>query len=54
MNRLLATLAMIVMAAFLYILIKHVPRVDLTVIVGLTFLLALYDYWHSVWRGGRR
>lgn len=43
MNKLLATLAFVVLVGFLGILIWHVPRLDLIAVVGLTVALAGWD-----------
>ncbi|MBL4916158.1 hypothetical protein [Szabonella alba] len=43
MNRVLAWAAFAVFCAFLGILVTKVQRLDLTIIVGLTVLLALWD-----------
>ncbi|MFN3972383.1 MAG: hypothetical protein ACK4GO_10130 [Gemmobacter sp.] len=47
MNRLFAVLAILTMAGFLGILLWHVPRLDLSIVAGVTFLLAAYDTWRS-------
>jgi len=52
MNNVLAVLAFLVLAAFLSILVIHVPRVDLTVIIALTLLLAGWDLYQGL-RGNR-
>jgi len=43
MNRLLAWLAFAVFCLFLWILVAKLQRLDLSVIVGLTVVLALWD-----------
>ena len=43
-DRVLGAIALIVLAAFLGILIMKVTRIDLISVVGITFLLALWDY----------
>lgn len=43
MNRVLAVLAVAMLAAFLGILVWHVPRLDLGIVVGVSFLIAAYD-----------
>jgi hypothetical protein len=43
-DRLMAFLAMIVLAAFLGILVWKVPRVDLLVVVAITLGLAFWDF----------
>jgi hypothetical protein len=52
MNRLFAVMAIVVMAAFLGILLWHVPRLDLGVVIGLTFALAAYDAWRTAFTKG--
>ncbi|WP_198585907.1 hypothetical protein [Pararhizobium haloflavum] len=44
MNKTIAVIALAVLAAFLGILIYEVPRLDLSVVVGITILLAAYDF----------
>jgi hypothetical protein len=43
MNKLLASVAFVVLVGFLGILIWHVPRLDLIAVVGLTVALAGWD-----------
>jgi len=45
MNKLMAVFAFLVLVAFLGILVMHVPRVDLTVVIGVTVLLAAWDLY---------
>lgn len=45
MNKLLAIFAFLVLAAFLSVLVVHVPRVDLTAVILLTLLLAGWDLY---------
>lgn len=52
MNNALALFAFAVLAAFLSILVIHVPRVDLTVIIVLTLILAGWDLYQGL-RGNR-
>ena len=47
MNRILALFAFVVFAGFLAILGKEVPSPDLLAVIGLTLLLAGYDFWRS-------
>ena len=44
MNRLLALFAFLTVAGFLGILAYRVPSPDLLVVLGLTLLLAAYDF----------
>ncbi|HMO08680.1 MAG TPA: hypothetical protein PKD10_13690 [Paracoccaceae bacterium] len=53
MNRVIALLALAVLAGFLWILAAKVGRVDLSVVVGLTFLIAAFDIWQTGLRGKR-
>jgi hypothetical protein len=43
LDRVLAALAFASVAAFLGILLWHVPRLDLGAVIGITLLLAGYD-----------
>ena len=45
MNRLVAIFAFLVLVGFLSILVIHVPRLDLTIVIGLTVLLAAWDLY---------
>jgi hypothetical protein len=44
-DRLLALLAFAALAAFLWIVVAKVARVDLTVVVLLCMVLVIYDLW---------
>ena len=44
-DKMLAALAFLLMLGFLGILVWFVPRLDLGVVVGLTMLLAFYDFF---------
>ncbi|MBU2357608.1 hypothetical protein [Loktanella sp. M215] len=44
MNRILALFAFVILAGFLGILAYRVPSPDLLVVLGLTILLAGYDF----------
>lgn len=50
MNRILSTLALICLIAFLGVFIYRVPRLDLGIVLGLTILMACFDFWREVWR----
>jgi hypothetical protein len=52
MNNLLALFAFGVLVAFLSILLIHVPRIDLTVVIILTLMLAGWDLYQGL-RGNR-
>lgn len=43
-DKLMALLALAVLAAYLGILVFYVPRLDLGLIVGATLLLVVYDF----------
>lgn len=43
MNKFMAVFAFVVLVAFLSILVIHVPRVDLTVVILITVVLAGWD-----------
>jgi hypothetical protein len=43
MHKFLGIFAFAVLAGFLAILVIHVPRLDLTVVIGVTVLLAGWD-----------
>ncbi|MDX1820335.1 MAG: hypothetical protein R3197_05500 [Paracoccaceae bacterium] len=45
MNKLMAIFAFLVLVAFLGILVIHVPRLDLTLVIGFTVLLAAWDLY---------
>jgi hypothetical protein len=45
MNTLLAIFAFLVLAAFLSVLVIHVPRLDLTAVIVFTLLLAGWDLY---------
>lgn len=47
MNRVLALVALAVLGGFLWILVAKVGRIDLAVVVGLTFALAAWDIWKT-------
>ncbi len=47
MNLLLAFLAFVTLVAFLVILVIHVPRIDLTVVIGITVALAAWDLYRT-------
>lgn len=53
-DRLMALVAMAVLAGFLGILVWKVPRVDLFVVTGITFGLALWDFLSSAGRSSGR
>lgn len=46
LNRAMALLAFIVLAASVVTLVVYVPRWDLGIMIGLTLLLAGWDMWH--------
>lgn len=48
MNKLLAIAAFVTFVAFLGILVKHVPRMDLMSVVAFTVLLAGWDLYTSL------
>lgn len=54
MDRLMALLALAVLAGFLGILVWKVPRVDLFVVVSITLFLAIWDFIANAWRRPRR
>ncbi len=43
MNLLMGFLAFVTLAAFLAVLVIHVPRLDLTAVIGITVALAAWD-----------
>ena len=45
MNKLMAVAAFVVLAAFLSVLLIHVPRLDLAAVIGVTLLLAAWDVY---------
>lgn len=45
MNLLVAILAFVALAAFLAILLIHVPRLDLICVIGITVALAAWDLY---------
>ena len=51
MNRLMAVAAFIVLAAFLSVLLIHVPRLDLALVIGITLLLAGWDAFSGMRKG---
>lgn len=53
MDRLMALLALAVLAAFLGILVWKVPRLDLMAVVGVTLALASWDFIANAWANGR-
>lgn len=54
MDRILAVVAALLLAGFLGTLLAFVPRLDLVVVIGITFLLVLWDFFVAGRRGGRR
>lgn len=50
MDRLLALLALLILAGFLGILVAFVPSIDLIAVVGLTLALAVFDMYRSTRR----
>jgi hypothetical protein len=54
MDRLMALLALAVLAGFLGILVWKVPRVDLFVVISITLFLASWDFIANAWRRPRR
>lgn len=52
-DRLMAFLAICLLAGFLGILAYRVPRLDLGLVVGITFLFVVYDFFLSKNRAGR-
>jgi hypothetical protein len=53
MNRAMAVLALAALAGFLAILAWKVARVDLSVVIAVTFALAAWDVLRSAFRNGR-
>lgn len=53
-DRAMAILTISVLALFLGILIHRVPRLDLGIVVGLSFLLVVYDFFLSPSRAGKK
>lgn len=53
-DRAMAILTITVLGIFLGLLIQRVPRLDLGVIVGVSFLLVVYDFFLSPTRVGRK
>jgi len=47
-DRVLATLAMLCLIAFLSVLVIWVPRWDLGIVIGVSVLLAAYDFYHDL------
>ncbi|QFU09984.1 hypothetical protein PARPLA_00453 [Rhodobacteraceae bacterium THAF1] len=47
MNRILALLAFVALAAFVGILVFEVPEPDLMIVAGLTLALVAYDMFRS-------
>jgi len=45
MNKLLAIFAFLVLVGFLAILVIHVPRLDLTMVIAITVVLAAWDLY---------
>lgn len=43
-DRILALFALIVLACFLGVLIWKVQRIDLAVVIGITYVLAVWDF----------
>lgn len=52
MSRVLAVFAFAVLAAFLYILASEIGETDLWIVVGLTGVLAAYDFVTSSGKKG--
>lgn len=53
-KRLFAALALLALAAFCGILVRFVPRVDLTIVLLIGLVCATYDIWDELFRSGRR
>lgn len=51
-DRFLALLALIGLALFLVVVPLWVPSPDLILLAVLCFLLAAYDFWRELFRGG--
>ncbi|MFN3293429.1 MAG: hypothetical protein ACK4S2_12415 [Gemmobacter sp.] len=51
MDKLVAVVAYLILLAFLGILLWHVPRLDLTLVIGLTVVLAGWDLVRSLREG---
>lgn len=51
-DRILALLALIVLALFLSVVPIFVPSPDLILLALLCFLLAAFDFWRELFRGG--
>jgi len=47
-DRVLATLAMLCLIAFLSVLVIWVPRWDLGIVIGVSVLLAAYDFYREL------
>ena len=54
MDRLMALLALVTLAAFLGILVWKVPRIDLFAVIAITLVLATWDFIGNAWRTSRR
>lgn len=53
LDRVMSTVAMILLLGFLGILLYHLPRLDLGAVIGATLVFAGWDYLkHSVLRIG--
>ena len=50
MNRLLSTIALIGLIAFLGVYLWKVPRLDLGLVLVITILMACLDFWREAWR----
>ncbi len=52
MNKLMAIFAFLVLVGFLSILLIHVPRVDLSLVIAFTVLLAAWDLYTTHRKSG--
>ncbi|MDF2095438.1 hypothetical protein [Aquibaculum arenosum] len=50
-DRLIAICALVLLLAFLSVLVMWVPRVDMTVVIGIVVLLVLYDFFRDLGPG---
>jgi hypothetical protein len=50
MNKILASLAFVLLMGFLSVLLIHVPRLDLLVIISITVALAGWDLFTTLFR----
>ncbi|RUM96321.1 hypothetical protein EET67_18405 [Pseudaminobacter arsenicus] len=52
-KKIFAAFAFLTLAAFCFILLRFVPRLDLTVVLLIGLVLAAYDIWDELFRPRR-